>query len=80
MTGRGIWHLRMTIMDRHSWLPQRRRARPSAGLDELLVLGLSAIEIRVKSLDSVRYHLAIAFVPCEIRSTALTGPLKRRVS
>lgn len=75
MTGRGIWHLRMTIMDRHSWLPQRRRARPSAGLDELLVLGLSAIEIRVKSLDPVRYHLASVLVPLGIRNMALMPPL-----
>lgn len=63
MTGRGIWHLRMTISDRHSWLPQRRRARPSAGLDELLERQVSAIEIRVKSLNLVRYNLAGALAP-----------------
>ena len=75
MTGRAIWHLRMTIMDRHTWLPQRRRARPSTGLDELLVLGLSAIKIRVKSLDLVRYHLVSAFDPIGIRNTAPTSHL-----
>jgi hypothetical protein len=36
-TGRGSWHLRKL-----AWLPQRRRARPSAGLDEFVASLLSA--------------------------------------